>query len=74
MVLSIDRLIVYQCCPTPPHHTTQEVTRPAGVPIDAARVRSLCRAHPVGAIVDNKMRARVWAAILLDAQVGFLID
>ena len=40
------------------------------MPIDAAKVRSLCRRQPVGAIVDNKMRARVWAALLLDGKVG----
>ena len=36
--------------------------------IDTSKVKALCRKHPVGIVVDNKIRSRVWLTLLLDGE------
>jgi hypothetical protein len=36
--------------------------------MDVPKIKHFCRNHPVGTIVDNKMRVKVWLALLLDGE------
>jgi hypothetical protein len=36
--------------------------------IDTLKIKALCRKHPVGTVVDNKVRAKVWLTLLLDGE------
>jgi len=36
--------------------------------IDTPKIKALCRKHPVGTVVDNKIRAKVWLTLLLNGE------